>query len=156
MKRVPPTWHSFQRGALLSAKAAHCTIQPSSPPSAWQLCRAKLAHRGVCGNHATTTGGHNSVAARATMSITLVFQVLEPTKPASMHRRRAGLAVLRQGTMWRNSNKGGTRENEGTRRKIHIEDHSQQSIGNGLRPKNRCLYCFFFLRQILILCCSPA
>lgn len=48
-----------------------------------------------------------------TMSIRLAFQVLEPTKPASMHRMRVGLAVLRQGTMWRNSSEGGTQGNEG-------------------------------------------
>lgn len=78
----------LSRGKIFFQKKHHIVWAIPSPRDAWHLHALKLACPVVCGNHATRTGGPDSLCQSNTMSIRFMFQKLEPAKQCFFPPRR--------------------------------------------------------------------
>lgn len=142
---------------LLSEKASHCTSYPVHRSMPGIPTASKLARRVVCGNHATPTGGPDSLCQRDTRSSRLPFQKSGPARPCLplLNERRQTWPFSNTSLFGGKSSNAGTRETWRQRKENTREYHRQNSVGKDpksrsksprLRELHSHLLFFFFFR----------
>lgn len=134
---MPQIWHYFPVGrSFRKSITLYHSLHHSMPGISAAL---KLAHHIACGNHATLTGGPNSLCQSNTMSIRFSVQswhqpILASTSKMKEVRHHLSTTT---GPFWENQAMQKQKEHESREKRTHMKYHRHNSVSEGPKSKHK-------------------